>query len=98
MSCAGGQLLCIYSVSLDRSQEVLKGAKRYLYWLMEPAQTSKLIALGAKRPEIVEDNLRLVRIRSVYGSLNMVTARPKNPDSCRGGSCTVHTPGPLCTN
>ena len=77
MSCAGGQLLCIYSVSLDRAQEVLKGAKRYLYWLSESNQASALMSLGATAVSIIEDNQRLVRTRSPYGSLNTVTARPK---------------------
>lgn len=66
-----------------------KGAKRYIYWMLEATQVSKLLALGATRPEIIEDNLRLIRLKSVYGSLNLVTARPKNPDSCRGDAPKV---------
>ena len=81
-------------VSLDRAQEVLKGAKRYLYWLQEPAQASKLNSLGAGAVSVIEDNQRLIRLRSPYRSLNTVTARPKYV--CRRPSAFLREPKILC--
>ena len=77
----GGQLVNVYSTSLDRANELTKAAKQYVTWMMTDA--------GA-HPEWT--SLRFVKntyqqfsvSTSDRGAVNCVVSKPKNPDSCRG--------------
>ena len=74
----GGLLFTVYSTSLDRSVELIKSAKKYVYWLSTDA--------GAHpdfRFTITRDNERLFAVK-VGSAVNECIARPKNPESCRG--------------
>ena len=79
-SPVGGLLFTVYSTSLDRSIELVKGAKQYLHWMRTPA---------GKHPDwdvsLTRDNERMFTC-TVNGSdiHNTVIGRPKNPESCRG--------------
>lgn len=84
-SPTGGNLVCVYSTSLDRAQELTRAAKKYLYW-MQSTDTCKefMTSLEFGEVEILQDNERVYTIKSQYNSLNTILARPKNADSCRG--------------
>ena len=74
----GGLLATVYSTSLDRSIELVKAAKAYINWMLTPAghnpdYTFKYIANNQRWFEL--DN---------GVAVNVVQARPKKPDSCRG--------------
>ena len=76
-SPAGGLLMTVYSTSLDRSIELVKSAKAYLYWMTgEGAHPDYPITL-------VRDNERMFVVRN-RDATNEIIARPKNPESCRG--------------
>lgn len=75
LSPAEGSLVCIYSTTLYRAVEVLKGAKRYIYWM------EKLRDDAAK---IIADNEYSLEVETIYGNKHTVKARPKTPNSCRG--------------
>ena len=84
-SPAGGCLACVYSTSLDRSQELTKAAKQYIYWMIHAGK-------HADWRDIVmtKDNLTTFRVQSDgRHSINEIIARPKNPDSCRGDAPKV---------
>ena len=78
---SGGQLINIYSTSLDRAIELMKSSRAYIDYLMSPS--------GA-HPEWA--NLRYVKNSFNAYSLqngpnapiNQVVSKPKNVDSCRG--------------
>ncbi len=74
----GGLLFTVYSTSLDRSVELVKAAKAYLYWLGTDAGASPEFNITIDR-----DNERMYTVNNGTAS-NIVIARPKNPDSCRG--------------
>lgn len=74
----GGLLFTIYSTSLDRSVELVKASKKYLYWLQSPEGRSPDYTITVDR-----DNERMFAVNNGY-AVNEVYARPKNPDSCRG--------------
>ena len=67
-----GSLICIYSTNLSRSTEVLKLAKQYIHYL------------GEDGPEIRINNDRSLEVKTKDGYIHTATARPRNPDSCRG--------------
>lgn len=75
-SPVGGLLCTVYSTSLDRSQELVKAAKQYIYWLKDTGYPE--FDLTVER-----DNERMYVVNNGAAS-NQVIARPKNPDSCRG--------------
>lgn len=72
-SPAGGLLCTVYSTSLDRSQELVKSAKQFLYW--HQANGGKI--------KFVKDCERSFVLENKYAR-NEVAARPKNVESCRG--------------
>ena len=74
----GGLLFTIYSTSLDRSVELVKASKKYLYWMQSPEGRSSDFTLTVER-----DNERMFAVNNGCAT-NEVFARPKNPDSCRG--------------
>jgi hypothetical protein len=79
-SPVGGVLFTVYSTSLDRSIELVKGAKQYLHWMRTPA--GRHIDWNI---ELVRDNERMFTCTSSGGHIcNTVIGRPKNPESCRG--------------
>lgn len=70
-----GSLCCIYSTNYDRATELLKGAKMYLD------------NMGRTHPlafEVITNNERSMTIRTVDGFVHTASARPRNPNSCRG--------------
>lgn len=80
----GGLVFTVYSTSLDRSVELIKSAKQYIFWL-----DSK----EGRHPEfnfsIDRNNERMfaLKVKSPFGDADVVNqcwARPKNPESCRG--------------
>lgn len=78
-SHAGGQLVAVYSTSLDRAQELAKAAKQYIYWLQTPEGACE------DYPNVtLEKNNERVFVVNNGTACNHVVARPKNPDSCRG--------------
>ena len=82
-------LATVYSTSLDRSCELVKASKKYLYWMQHDKDVlAKLQALGVDRPKISTDNERQFSVVSAgFGSegvVNTVIGRPKSADSCRG--------------
>ena len=86
LSPIGGNLVCVYSTSLDRAQELCRAAKKYIYWAMHDEKCKSFFkSLEFTPPNLVQDNERAYAVRSQYeGVVNTVIARPKNPDSCRG--------------
>lgn len=75
LSPATGSLVCIYSTTLFRAVEVLRGAKRYVYWLQ---------STHADAPKVITDNEFTLEVETVYGNAHVVKARPKTANSCRG--------------
>lgn len=85
LSPAGGNLMCVYSTSLDRAQELTRAAKKYIYWLgSDEKAVAFLNNIDVTPPQMTQDNERAYTVMSQYGVRNTVLARPKNPDSCRG--------------
>jgi len=77
-SPSGGLLTTVYSTSLDRSVELVKAAKAYLYWMTTGA------GIHSDYPiTLIRDNERMFCVSNGYAN-NEVIARPKNPESCRG--------------
>ena len=67
-----GSLICIYSTNLSRATEVLKLAKQYLVYI------------GDDGPIVRINNDRSLEVMTKDGYTHTATARPRNPDSCRG--------------
>lgn len=85
LSPTGGNLVCVYSTSLDRAQELCRAAKKYIYWAIHDKGCQLFFeSIGFVIPSLVQDNERAYAVRSQYNTVNTVIARPKNPDSCRG--------------
>ena len=78
-SPVGGLLCTVYSTSLDRSVELVRGAKQYIYWLSDPKNAFPEFQLNP----LDRDNERGYIVNNGYAA-NQVLARPKNPESCRG--------------
>jgi hypothetical protein len=76
LSPATGSLVCVYSTTLFRAVEVVRGAKRYVHWLIN--------ANHADAPKIITDNEYTLEVKTVYGNTHVVKARPKTANSCRG--------------
>lgn len=72
-SVQGGLLATIYSTSLDRSCELLKGSKQFLY---EYKKHNPSV-------DFVRDTDRMYCIKTTSGTVCEIAARPKNADSCR---------------
>ena len=75
----GGLIFTVYSTSLDRSVELIKAAKQYIFWLNA----------DGKHPDfkfiVVRNNERMFSLHNEkYNVVNQCWARPKNPESCRG--------------
>lgn len=77
MSPVGGNLVFLYSTSLDRAQEVLRAAKVIVDWVLSDTPT------WAPRFSKVRDNERMVSIFNGR-AVNTAVARPKRVESCRG--------------
>lgn len=75
----GGLLFAVYSTSLDRAQELTKAAREYVYWMLTPEGASDDFPGMA----LDRNNERLFVVAN-GSAKNMILARPKNPDSCRG--------------
>jgi len=58
----GGTLLCVYSTTLDRAQEVVKAAKQYMYWLKANRMPKVAVA-----PRVVTDNARTLVVQTPDG-------------------------------
>ena len=85
LSPTGGTLMCVYSTSLDRAQELTRAAKKYIYWLGSDEKAKAFLeTIGVQPPILTKDNERSYTVISEYGVRNTVNSRPKNPDSCRG--------------
>ena len=67
--------MCVYSTTLFRAAEVLKGAKRYIHWTVQTRDDG---------PTIVGDNEYTFTVKTMYGNTHSIRARPKTPNSCRG--------------
>ena len=76
-SPVGGDLCNVYATSLDRANELTKAAKQYVRWVrLQP---------GWSHVQIVKNNNTTFVVSKNDGTPdNIVVARPKNPDSCRG--------------
>ena len=75
----GGLIFTVYSTSLDRSVELIKAAKQYIFWLDS----------DGRHPDfnfsVVRNNERMFALElPKYNVVNQCWARPKNPESCRG--------------
>ena len=55
-------MLCVYSTTLDRAQEVVNAAKQYMYWLK--ANRMPKIAVA---PKVVTDNARTLVVQTPDG-------------------------------
>lgn len=75
LSPATGSLVCVYSTTLFRAVEVIRGAKRYVYWLDKT---------HADAPKIITDNEYTLEVKTVYNNTHVIKARPKTANSCRG--------------
>ena len=76
----GGNLVGIYSTSLDRAQEVMRAAKAMIFWLLKG---TKLHDIGYSGISMLRDNEHAYIVRAGQFD-NRVAARPKNVASCRG--------------
>jgi hypothetical protein len=80
-SPVGGQLINVYSTSLDRANELTKAAKQYVDWMM---------TTEGQHPEwtslrYTKNTYQQYTIQAADGAArNSVVSKPKNPDSCRG--------------
>lgn len=74
-SPVGGDLCNVYATSLDRANELTKAAKQYIEWI--PSQP------GYEHIRLKKNN-NTTFVVSNRTAENIVVARPKNPDSCRG--------------
>ena len=88
----------MYSTSLDRSCELVKAAKKYLYWFTTDARAKATLRdAGMEPPIIMTDNERAFSVRAVgdgsfqgsgdstpSSTVNTVIGRPKAAESCRG--------------
>jgi hypothetical protein len=81
LSPASGSLVMVYSITLFRAIEVIRGAKRYIYWLKTGDENHKP---HADTPTIVKDNQFTLEVITIYGTQHAITARPKSTNSCRG--------------
>jgi len=80
-SPVGGQLVNVYSTSLDRANELTKAAKQYVTWMMtaDGAHPEWQTLLYAK------NTYQQFAVSAGPGApINCVVSKPKNPDSCRG--------------
>ena len=79
-STRGGNLAFVYSTSLDRAQEVLRGVKAMLRWLIKK---KVLHSIGYTDVRLVRDNEIMFGLET-GGVENVMRARPRNIASCRG--------------
>ena len=63
------------SLGDDDALQVIRGAKRYIYWLEKT---------HADAPSIVTDNEFTLEVKTIYGNIHIIKARPKTANSCRG--------------
>lgn len=87
LSVTGGSLVCVYSTSRDRAQELVSAAKQYLYWVLkDPKVASQLNVIGIEPPSILVDNFSGYSVKCAINPaiVNRVSARPKSVASCRG--------------
>lgn len=78
-SPVGGNLVFIYSTSLDRAQEVLRAAKQYIYYIVTTDRPKM-----SDQYKIHRDNERMISIFNGVNAINTCVARPKRVESCRG--------------
>ena len=76
----GGNLAFVYSTSLDRAQEVLRGVKAMLRWVIG---LKVLPSIGYHGVRMVRDNEIMFGLET-GGVENVMRARPRNTASCRG--------------
>jgi hypothetical protein len=79
----GGLIFTVYSTSLDRSVELVKSAKQYIYWLSTDEGRHPDFSFTLERNN---ERMFAVRTKVLNGTtvVNQCVARPKNPESCRG--------------
>ena len=76
-----GQVANIYSTSLDRAVELLKAARQYIEWMMtDDGKHNEWTYLAYAKNTHTMYSLKTEK----HAIPNDVTAKPKNPDSCRG--------------
>ena len=80
-SICGGNLCFVYSTGLDRAQEVVKAARGVIDWLRT---TTHVETAGYAKIRIVRDNERMFAIQNPIAGVNVVAARPRTVESCRG--------------
>lgn len=87
MSIKGGPLLYVYSTAQHRSIELIDGARRYIDEARSK-HADALAAIGITIGPYRSNNNQMYSIESCMapGTFNIVRARPKNADSCRGDS------------
>jgi hypothetical protein len=80
LSPTGGNLLCVYSTNLDRAIEVVKKAKDFVFYYLDQVKSGNHVG-GIN---IVTNNERSFAVQTPDHVTNLVIARPRNPNSCRG--------------
>lgn len=75
----GGLLACVYSTNQDRAQELTKMAKEYVFWMNTAAGRS----IDFPTLKLVKNNNTQFALHNGE-AINVVKARPKNTNSCRG--------------
>jgi len=75
----GGLLACVYSTSMGKAQELTSAAKEYVRWVGTPE--GRCLDFPAVR--FAQNNTQRFSVSNGVAT-NLVCARPKNTDSCRG--------------
>ena len=79
-SVKGGVLATVYSTSLDRSCELVKASKKYIYYLQhDEGAIKQLEVMGLSKPRMSTDNERQFSVQSIAGPgiVNTCIGRPK---------------------
>lgn len=87
MGVSGGPLMYVYSTNRDRAVELVEGAKRYINEAKDnPELKKKFQQIGVNiHPYDVNNTVGFaMRSSSDESVINVIKARPKTADSCRG--------------
>ena len=83
MSPTGGDLICVYSLSLHRAQEITTSAKGYIIWFMDE-HISIFKQMGLPIPRILTNNITTYKVVSAYKNTNLIKACPSTVEANRG--------------